>query len=124
MADKIKTLEKQLKIAKEEKALADIGLRIWDIVLIQWKDAYYETTVKILTTFENYVVEYIVWFWIKDHNNWVIWLPWYTEKRMQQEIDGVMKNHTDHVCIVLRKNDTVEDLMSHFSSYTPTKDEK
>lgn len=81
-------------------------------------------TVKILTTFQDYVVEYIIWFWIKDHKNWVIWLPWYTEKRIQQELDGIMKNHQQYVCLLLRKDTTVENLMEHFISYKPTNNEK
>jgi hypothetical protein len=55
----IKKLEQQLEEAKREKALQDIWLHVWDIILLETENKIYETTInKILRDKRDWSIEF------------------------------------------------------------------
>lgn len=67
-------------------------------------------TTKLLTAWPEYVQQYILQFILKNGED-----PKPDDKRMRDEVNAIMDNHQDHVCIILKKDQTVGELIKHLS---------
>ena len=98
----------------EKTKIADAFERFWgSFVKALWVALYRadrNNTLKLMWCFDHYVQEYIEQF--------ILWGGWEDKpdpKRMRNEINAIMENHKDHVCIIFKRDETIGEIIKNLS---------